>query len=158
MMSGVLTFFACATGELRVYAAHCSHGPPVNRPWLLSKIAPFVPPRVLVDDRIHADHVRQRRAGNRGGEDVRLRDRERRLIAAPRVAVQPDALRIDDAGLDRRLHGGHERPHGRHARIVHVVLDVRLQHRVAVARVRLPAEPVRASAGRNWLCPCVSRS
>ena len=44
--------------------------------------------RVLVDHRIHADHVRQRRAGDRRGEDVGLRDRERRLVAAPRVAVQ----------------------------------------------------------------------
>ena len=41
--SGVFTFFACATGELRVSATHWSHGPAVNRPWLLSKIAPFVP-------------------------------------------------------------------------------------------------------------------
>ena len=47
MTSGVLTFFACATGELRVYASQLSHGPPVKRPWLLSKIAPFVPPVFL---------------------------------------------------------------------------------------------------------------
>ena len=83
------------------------------------------------------------RAGDGALEDVRLRHEERRLVAAPRVAVQRDVRGVDDARRDRGLHRGHDGPHGRHARIVHLVHDVRLEHRVPSARVDARVERLR---------------
>ncbi len=97
---------------------------------------------VFVDDAVHADHVGQRRAGDGRSKHIRLRDRERRLVPTPRVAVQAHALRIHHTSRHRRLDGRRQRPRGRHARVVDVVLDVGLQHRVPVAGVRLAAEAV----------------
>ena len=50
---------------------------------------------------------------------------------------------IDDAGRDRGLDGRHHAPDRRHAGVVHPVGDVGHEHRVAVARVDRPVEPVR---------------
>ena len=78
------------------------------------------------------------------GEHVGARDQVRDLVAAPRVPLDADPLRIDEALRDDGVDGGDDALLGALARIAGVVDDVRHQHDVAVADV---AGDVDAGAG-----------
>ena len=53
-----------------------------------------------------ADEIGDRRAGDRGGEDVGVRRQERRVEAAPRVADDADVRGVGDAHRDDLLDRG----------------------------------------------------
>ena len=61
------------------------------------------------DPAVGRGHVRNRCTGDGRGEDVGLGDGVGRLVAAPRVAVQPDGVGVGDAHVDQLLHAGHQR-------------------------------------------------
>ncbi len=87
------------------------------------------------DAAVGADHVRHRRAGLHRGEHVGPRDQVRDLVAAPRVPLDADPLRIDEALRDDGVDRGDDALLGALARIAGVVDDVGHQHDVAVADV-----------------------
>ena len=110
--------------------------------------------RAPADAAVGADHVRHRRAGLDGAEHVGARDQVGDLVAAPAVALDADARRVDVAHADDLLHGRDDALERALARVADVVDDVRLQHDVAVADVagdvdararrrrRVPVQPV----------------
>src|SRR6185369_5510049 len=82
---------------------------------------------------IHADEVRERRAGDRRGEDAGIVHRiKRRLITTPRVAHVSDAPWVDVLhSPERRLHrGGHAIQSGV-TRVARAEENVRTQHEVS---------------------------
>ena len=87
-------------------------------------------------------------------EHVRLRDHVRRLVAAPRLALQPELLRVDVAALEQLLHAGHDRLDRARSRIAHLVDDVRLEHEVAVRHV---VRRVDRRCGRSARRSCTGR-
>src|SRR6185503_12245383 len=97
---------------------------------------------VLIDEPVHADHVGKRRAGNRGREDVSLRDQKSSLVAAPRMSVNPDVFRIDYSGGDGCFYCGHHAPDCRHSWIIDLVGYVRIENRITVARVNRRVETI----------------
>src|SRR5207249_10636070 len=65
-------------------------------------------PRAPANAAVRARHVRYRRTSHRGTEQVRLRDKECRLIAAPRMTLNAEAFRIDVAARQQHLHAGND--------------------------------------------------
>ena len=99
------------------------------------------------DAAVGADHVRHRRAGLHRREHVRAGDEVGDLVAAPRVSLDADPLRIDVALRDDRVDGRDDALLGALARIARLVDDVGHQHDVAVADVARDVD-ARAGIGR----------
>src|SRR5688572_5044683 len=82
-----------------------------------------------------AGHVADDRTGLGGAEAIRLRDDVARLVAAPRMALEADALLVDVALGDDGVGRGHDAAIRTLAGMAGRVDDVRHEHDVAVARV-----------------------
>ena len=84
-------------------------------------------------------------AGFRRREDVRLGDHVGDLVAAPRVALDADAVGVDEALFDQRQHPGHDGVERALSGIPDLVGDVGDEHDVAAARVEGEADrgPIR---------------
>jgi hypothetical protein len=102
---------------------------------------------VAVNQTIHTDPVSQWNAGDGGVEDIGLSDQERSLVAAPGVTLNSDSLRVYDPGGDGGLDRGNYAGHCGDARVIDLIYDIRLDHRVAVAGVVRDVEAVVAGLG-----------
>ncbi len=104
-------------------------------------------PRPPADAAVGAGHVDDRRARLDGGEDVGLGDHVADLVAAPAVALDADALRVDETHPEDLLDGRDDALEGARPRVADLVNDVGHEDDVAVADV--PREiDVRSGRGR----------
>ncbi len=103
MSSGVFTRSAMKTGEFSRYFIGASHSVAPMRLCVHSYWNCRGQSRAPADAVVGADHVRHRRAGDRGLEAVRLRHHVRDLVAAPRLPVDADRLLVHVALIDHCL-------------------------------------------------------
>ena len=108
MSSGVLIRSAKKSAEFSMYRSRFSHSDPPMRLCVFSywncRATPDsqrMPPYALVMFATGAP-------GHRRREHVGLRHQVRRAVAAPRVAVQAELLRVGHAHVHQLLHAGHQ--------------------------------------------------